>query len=56
MVDPIPPDPNRRRYKWPWFVLAAVILFIVLAVIWVSAAVHREEQERIFNSTPSATP
>jgi hypothetical protein len=40
---------NPRRYKWPWFVLAAVLLFVALAVLWVGIAAHREKQERNFN-------
>lgn len=44
----------KRQYKWPWFLLAAVILFFVLTIIWMSFAVHREEQERGF-STPAQT-
>jgi bacteriorhodopsin len=39
-----------RRYKWPWFLLAAVVLFVALAVVWMSFAVHRERQERNFNA------
>ena len=23
---------NPRRYRWPWFVLAAIIIFFVLAI------------------------
>ncbi|HSY74659.1 MAG TPA: hypothetical protein VK810_04250 [Dongiaceae bacterium] len=45
--DEIPP---KRNYKWPWFVLAAVALGIVLAIVWMSYAVHREKQERDFNA------
>ena len=45
---------NPRRYKWPWFVLAAVLLFLALAVLWVGYAVQREKQERDF-STPVPT-
>ena len=41
---------NPRRYKWPWFVLAAVLLGIVLAVVWVSFAVKKVEQERDLNA------
>jgi len=41
---------NPRHYKWPWFVLAAVLLGIVLAVVWVSFAVKKVEQERNFNA------
>jgi len=44
------PNENPRRYKWPWFVLAAVLLFLALAVLWVSFAAHREKQERDFNA------
>jgi len=36
----------RRNYKWPWFVLAAVVVFIVLAVVWVGIAAKKVEQER----------
>jgi bacteriorhodopsin len=42
--------PPKRNYKWPWFVLAAILLFVVLAVLWMSFAVHREKQERDFNA------
>jgi hypothetical protein len=41
---------NPRPYKWPWFVLVAVVLFVVLAIVWMSFAVHREKQERDFNA------
>ena len=40
------PDENPRRYKWPWFVLAAVVLGLALAVLWVSIAVREVERER----------
>jgi bacteriorhodopsin len=40
------PKENPRRYKWPWFVLAAVLLFVVLTVVWVSFAVKKVERER----------
>lgn len=41
---------NPRRYKWPWFVLAAVVLFVALTIVWMSLAVSREKQERNFNA------
>jgi hypothetical protein len=44
------PNENPRRYKWPRFVLAAVVLGIILAIIWMGYAVHREKQERDFNA------
>jgi hypothetical protein len=42
-----------RRYKWPWLLAAAVLLFLALAIVWVSFAVHRERQERDFNAPVS---
>jgi len=50
--DEIPP---KRNYKWPWFVLAAVILFVVLTIVWVSFAVRKVEQQRNFNAPVPAT-
>jgi hypothetical protein len=46
------PDENfpKRSYKWPKFLLAAVLLFIMLAIVWMGYAVHREKQERDFNA------
>jgi len=41
------------RYKWPGFVLAAVILAVVLAVLWMSVAVRRTRELRDPNSMPS---
>ena len=37
---------NPPCYRWPWFVLAAVLLFVVLTVVWVSFAVKKVERER----------
>jgi hypothetical protein len=42
--------PPKRNHKWPWFALAAVILFVALAILWMSFAVHREKQERDFDA------
>jgi hypothetical protein len=42
-------EPNEnppRRYKWPWFVLAAFVLFVLLAIVWMSFAVRMVEQKR----------
>jgi hypothetical protein len=43
-------DKNPRNYKWPWFVLAAFLLGVALAIAWMSFAVHREKQERDLNA------
>ena len=40
------PENRPRRYKWPWFVLAAVLLFVALAIFWMSFEVRKVEQER----------
>ena len=45
-----PPDPgNRRHYKWHWFVLAAVLLAIALAVLWMSKEIARTRRIRDLN-------
>src|SRR6185369_13234513 len=36
--------PSQRRYRWPWLILAALILGIVLMVLWVLGAVRRVQQ------------
>lgn len=48
---------NPQRHQWPWFVLAAFLLGVILAIGWMSYAVHREKQERDVNAPlPGATP
>jgi type VI protein secretion system component VasF len=42
--------PPRRRYLWPWLVAAAFVLAVLLAIAWLSYAVHREKQERDFSA------
>ena len=50
------PDPgNRRRYTWPWFVLAAVLLAIALAVLWMSKEIARTRRIRDLNAPLPAT-
>ena len=41
---------NPRRYKWPWFVLAAVLLFVALTIAAMRIAVNRERQQRDYNA------
>ena len=51
------PNENLRRYKWPWFALAAVVLFIALAVLWVTLAAEKVEQQRDYSAPiPSGAP
>jgi len=42
--------PNPPHYRWPWFVLAAFLLGVALAIVWMSFAVHREKEERDLNA------
>jgi len=42
-----------RRYRWPWIVAIALILWVLLSVMWVRVAVRHVEEERDF-SAPSA--
>jgi hypothetical protein len=50
------PNENPRRYRWPWFVLAAILLFVTLAIVWMSFAVKRERQERDFSAPLPGSP
>ena len=50
------PDPqNKRRYTWPWFVLAAVLLAIALAVLWMSKEIERARRIRDSNAPTPRT-
>jgi len=51
--DEIPPKQN---YRWPWFVAAAVMLFLVLAVVFVAFKAGQIKQQRGFNEPPSGSP
>src|SRR5712671_7985253 len=45
MIDPQHSEPG-RRYRWPWLLLAALIIGIVLTVLWVLGAVRKVKQIR----------
>jgi hypothetical protein len=47
------PNENSRRYRWPWFVLAAFLLFVTLAILWMRLEVRKVEQERDVNTPPA---
>ena len=40
-MEVVPPEPKPRKYTWPWFLLAGVVLGIVLAVVAVVREVNR---------------
>jgi hypothetical protein len=48
--------PPKQNYKWPCFVLAAVLLFIVLAVAFVGFKARQIEHERDFNAPLPGSP
>jgi F0F1-type ATP synthase assembly protein I len=51
------PNEKPRRYKWPWFVLAAVVLGLALAVFWVALAAKKVAAQRDFGSPlPASAP
>jgi hypothetical protein len=43
------PD-EKPRYTWPRYVLAGVILFIVVTIVWVIFESRKVEQERDFGA------
>jgi hypothetical protein len=42
-----------QRHTWPWFVLAALILAIVLAVLWLSFEIAKTKRIRDLNAPTS---
>jgi hypothetical protein len=44
--------PSPRRYQWPWLVLAAFLLGVALAILWMSFEIRKVEQERHLNAPP----
>ncbi len=42
-------EPERPKYRWPWLVLLAVLVGIVLAVLWMSHEVERTKRIRDAN-------
>jgi hypothetical protein len=52
----LPEPKDQRRYTWPWFVLAAVLLAIALAVLWMSKEVERARRIHDLNSPAAPAP
>lgn len=44
---------GKPRYRWPWFVLALLLLGAALAILWVSIAALHVRAERESTSLPS---
>jgi len=45
-------EPSGRRHRWPWLLLAAVLLALLLAAVWLSKEIERIR--RISNLTANA--
>ncbi|MGH8023735.1 MAG: hypothetical protein ACRED1_09150 [Limisphaerales bacterium] len=41
---------ERPQYKWPRYVLAGVILFLVSSIVWMVVKVRKMEHERDFSA------
>ena len=50
------PGGTPQRYRWPWFVLAAFLAAVVLAVVWMSFAVMHEKDQRDFTAPLPGAP
>lgn len=48
-------EPRGSKYVWPWFLLAAIILAVALAIAWMTFAVLRLRHSREPWSQPSAS-
>jgi F0F1-type ATP synthase assembly protein I len=46
----------KQHFKWPWFVLVAVLLGLALAIVWVAVAAKKVEQQRDFTPLPARPP
>jgi len=46
---------GKQRYVWPWFLLAAVLLGLVLAIVWMSFLARRIHEQRESNPWPPMT-
>jgi hypothetical protein len=46
-------NPPKRRYRWPWVVAAALILWVLLAVVWMLVAVRHVREQRDFSAPPA---
>jgi putative heme-binding domain-containing protein len=55
-VEDQPCPPSNTRYVWPRFALAAVVVAVILAVLWMTVAVLRLRDARIPMTEPATGP
>jgi hypothetical protein len=41
---------KKPDYKWPRFVVAAILLFLAATIVWMAIEIHKVKQERNFNA------
>ena len=46
MMDERSPETPKRRYRWPWFLLAGVSLFFIVSMMWLLVAVERVKRNK----------
>ena len=61
MIDEPSPKPVKRVFRWPWFVLAGVVLFFAVSILWLMTFVQRVKQIKastmeMTNSSSTAAP
>jgi hypothetical protein len=47
-------NPPPRRYRWPWIVAVALIVWVLLAVVWMVFAVRQVEERRDGGAPPTS--
>ena len=52
-MDEPPRDSPKRHYRWPWMVAIALIIWVLLAVAWMSVAVRHVREQRDFSAPPA---
>ncbi|MCW5551540.1 MAG: formylglycine-generating enzyme family protein [Verrucomicrobiae bacterium] len=45
-------SPSGPSYRWPWLLLAAILLGILLAVLWLTAETRRLKEQRQYDFVP----
>jgi uncharacterized membrane-anchored protein YhcB (DUF1043 family) len=52
MIDSPPPTEPRPRYIWPWYIAAAMVLGVVIAVFAIRAEANRVKQQKQYQLPP----
>lgn len=52
MIDSPPPTGARPRYIWPWYIAAAMVLGVVIAVFAIRAEANRVKQQKQYQLPP----